>query len=289
MELALPLPFQGEVFALSRFGKLLGTVGRWFKSETLEEEEIAHLAEVVRGAALAGPLVLAAKDRADFDDQMDRISQLPEFYEVIEPIFWEVPSRHNVAPSAFDTGQSAADRAALFIEALGPGAIRPLLRGFQFLLAIRHALEPLSRLTVEARPQFSDFEFFRKSKEQPLWFLTDRTMSVEVARAWRNLTDVLACMLVMARVFLASEGPEPWLSLALVERWESDLYGLLRLVASVPAFDVPDDLVPVPDRYDLQRMEANAERARLRADHLFAEAEHRSASIWPPLDKAEDG
>ena len=252
------------------------------------------MADVVRGATLAGPMVLAAKDRADFDDRVDRICQLPEFYEVIEPIFWEVPSRHHGAPSAFDTGRSAADRAAVFLEALGPGAIRPLFRGFQFLLAIQHALEPLRRILVEAGPQVADVvffrkEFFRKSKEHPLWFLTDPTMSVEVARGWHQLMDMLACLLAMASVFLGSERPEPWLSLALAERWESDLYALLRLVASFPGFDVPDDLVPLHDRYDPQRMEANAERARVRVDQLFAEAERRGASVWPPLDEAEDG
>jgi hypothetical protein len=279
---------------------LLATIGRWFRSDTLKEEERAYLAEVVRGAALAGPLVLAAKDRADFDDQMDRITRLPELYEAIEPTFCQIPSPHNAALSAFDTGQGAADRAALFIEALGPGAIRPLLRGFQYWLAVRQALEPLNRLLAEARPQVAEvlpsgppvshgFEFFRKSREQPLWFLTDPTMSVEVARSWRHVIDMCACLLVMAWVFLSSERPEPWLSLALAERWESDLYGILRLVASVPGFDVPDDLVPVSNRYDLQRAEADAERARLRADRLFAEAEHRGATVWPPLSEAEDG
>ena len=292
MELAAPWPVEGEFVALSRLGELFATIRRWFTSETLGEEDIAYLAELVRGAALVGPLVLGAKDRADFGDQMDRVIQLPQFYEVIERIFFgEGP--HSETPSGFDTGQSAADQAALFVDTLGRGAIRPLLRGFQYLLAIQHALEPLRRF--EPRPEHPDVEsfrreFFRKSKEQPLWFLTDRTMSVEVARAWLNLMDVVACMLVMARVFLASEKPpEPWLSLALVERWESDLYGLLRLVASVPGFDVPDDLVPVRDRYDLQRMEDNAERTRLWADRLFAEAEQRGEPIWPPLDEAEDG
>ena len=294
MELAARWPVAGEFVALSCLGELSATIRRWFTSETLGKEEIAYLTELVRGAALVGPLVLGAKDRADFDDQMDRVVRLPRFYEAIERVFFgEGLSSYTETPSGFDTGRSAADQAALFVDTLGRGALRPLLRGFQYLLAIQHALEPLRRL--EPRPEHPDVQsfrrrFFRKSQEQPLWFLTDPTMSVEVARAWLNLMDVLACMLAMARVFLASERPpEPWLSLAIVERWESDLYGLLRLVASVPGFDVPDDLVPVRDRYDLQRMEDNAERARLWADRLFAQADQRAEPIWPPLDEAEDG
>jgi len=46
---------------------------------------------------------------------------------------------------------------------------------------------------------------------------------------------------------------------------------------------VPDDLVPLSDRYDLQRASANAEKARQRADLLFAEAERCVESVSPPL------
>lgn len=85
-------------------------------------------------------------------------------------------------------------------------------------------------------------------------------------------------LLALGRAAESAESIEPWLALALVERFVAGVHAHLRLLAAYPGVSVPDDVLPAEDRLDLARIFERHARARAHADRSYEAARARCVS-----------
>ncbi len=83
-------------------------------------------------------------------------------------------------------------------------------------------------------------------------------------RANASFIAVLSAPLMTSQV-------APWVRLALVEGLRDGLRDYMRLIASTPGAGVPEDVVPLEERLDLEALEREYQRNRARLDASIAE------------------
>jgi hypothetical protein len=115
------------------------------------------------------------------------------------------------------------------------------------------------------------------SPPDPLHFLHDRTLSVAQMRSFYGGASSTVCLLALAEIAGSAKKPPQWIVEAIVERWVDGLYQFLRLLASIPGQTIPESVVPLNDRFDL---EEHLHRAAARED-FFRRVAEDPASILP--------
>jgi hypothetical protein len=75
-------------------------------------------------------------------------------------------------------------------------------------------------------------------------------LKTEVGRALVTGLQGSLCSLAVVQVVLSRAAPAPWLQFALAERWAAGMRSVLRFFASVPGHAVPEDVVPLDQRFD---------------------------------------
>jgi hypothetical protein len=72
----------------------------------------------------------------------------------------------------------------------------------------------------------------------------------------------------------------PWLAALLVERWTAAQHAYLRLLASFPGNNVPEDIVPPEERLDLDTMERENAAAGARLDALLEAGQRSGQAVY---------
>ena len=251
----------GVVEVLARFvrGALL----------TEEEERRLHIAAFA-GLRLGDPL-LHAESVDDLDDRIDAAIQDPElgrlsafgFRSAQGPGPSEGAAEHAIAPALADV--------------FGAGALRRLEEGDVLATAIARATGQrwgrIERAAILQSPA---------PRDEPLAFLADPGVPAQVAEALLGGLKAAACLTAITQASLLRRRLQPWLALALAERWVEGQRAFLRLLASMPGVTVPEAILPAGERLDLERLLALASATKVRMGEMLAAAKGSGEKIYPP-------
>jgi hypothetical protein len=156
-------------------------------------------------------------------------------------------------------------------DAIGEGPARIIMQAHPLEIATASALAQLFALIGlhELDSQVSELQ-----QRGAQYFYSPDVPSVVLRAIFEGLRSGVAS-LAIAHAILASRRPSPWLALKLAETYKGGLYEYLRLVASIPGIVVADRVVPVRDRFDLNKV-GEDHTAALRAmdelvDHAFSQ------------------
>jgi hypothetical protein len=105
--------------------------------------------------------------------------------------------------------------------------------------------------------------------------LTSAEVPPELASALGGALRAGLCALAIARAIEQGVTLEPWLARALVERFIVGVHAHLCLLAALPGVAVPDTVLPVTERLDLDAIAERHRRARVHATKTFESARRR--------------
>jgi len=205
-------------------------------------------------AWVAGRVVDAASEEA-LDDAIATLAEDPELHRRVQAI----------PPSALLVPMELA--AARWAQLYAVFADQPeVMRGILESRAVSSCIAPVLReggLPME-------------SVDDPLWFVYDPSVPPEVARGLlAGLYGSIAQMAVEHLAFGDHPARNSPVRQMLVRRWVEEQHRFLRLLASVSGNDVPLDVVPMSERLDLPRLDAETAAVEVWFSDVLAKAATR--------------
>lgn len=249
-------------------------MARLASSEMPMPPEVATYLHLVRFAVekLGRPLLKAS----DADDLAARIESALE--DPDRPLI-EGLLAGATTPELLEQVASARGDYKQVVEAMGTvneGRMREGMRYLKTLLQV-------ARLLSEAHGVMLSEATRSLAAKPPLFFLESEDVHPQIAKCLLACLEGSICWLAIAAVI--NDGdllPEPWLAEAIVERWVRANKLYLRLLASVPETKVPEDVIPLADRFDLGALEAEQSQANRAWQELASRAQESGAPIFPP-------
>lgn len=218
--------------------------GRWFRARHRE------LALAVNAAVdeIAG-VVLRSENRSMLELALDQQATGQSVIRALEAL-----SSLN-EPSTLRRLAQARPRATDW-EWVGSAAAKHMALGNfyanEVALAIANIVETHGRDYIES---------WGKPGPDILDFLTNRDVHADVADALLATYRSIVCLLVIGGSKRLGISFEPWLALDLAERFAHGQRQHLRLLASLPGFSVPEDVIPASERFDLDKLRAESREA----------------------------
>ena len=201
--------------------------------------------------------VVDADSEAALDDALAALAEDPELYRRVQAI----PPSALLVPM-----ELAAVRWAALYTCF---ADQPeVMRGILESRALSSCVAPVLR--EGALPM--------ESVDDPLWFVYDPSVPPEVARGLlAGLYGGIALMAVEHLAFGDHPARDMPVRRMLVRRWVEEQHGFLRLLASVAGNDVPLDVVPLSERFDLPRLDAETTAVAAWFSDVLAKAATRAS------------
>jgi len=219
-------------------------------------------------------------EASDEDQLADAIDAALESQELRQYVLWSArPPRPDVlmmwATSSPELAAVDAD------EILGAGADAYLKESLQLTMAINGALASLG----SSAPTNEEVSEALQSLE-PLWMLEPGAFPPEVARALLANEEAVVCTAAIMDALLR---PEPrtlpaWLVQKILQRWVDGQRQFLRLLASTPEIRVPVEVVPLSERLDWKKLQADHHDARAARTELFEQAAASEQTVYPPFE-----
>jgi hypothetical protein len=238
---------------------LFGLLDRWLRPSSFSAAEEALIGDLMRAARILGAPLLDATERADLDDRIERALLSPEFQS-----FDDSAGQLLVLDigSALPPGRLPAQLAYV----LGDGPAVVVDEGGRLVVAMLSIAAQIAVLRGRPGP--------------------GATGPFAAALAGSAHSTILNAILQGARASVAFlgiahacfEGTKlaPWLALALAQTYRDGAYEYLRLLASLPVH-VPESVVPLADRYDLEALERAYHAKMAELDAL--PPEHESCEV----------
>lgn len=244
---SVPLPSTVEPLGFLDF---LGAVRR-FLARALMSERDRRLIDAVRQVTEEiGPPLLASRDMADFSERLDAALEC----QALSKFKSHVVDRLADEPESPSLNQSSSP----WSPELFGGAVSKLNSVDRLIIEFAEAQKRfMSSLPAAGRIQV--VQYAETMAERPLGFLEDPTLHPTVKEMMLKAARVDICFLAVTYVLMAHRRPEPWLSMALADTMLDGIYQQLRLLASIPAADVPADVVPMADRLDAATIESEVQ------------------------------
>lgn len=232
-------------------------------SATKEERELLLLLDYA--ASKLGDVLLNATDRDDLDDRLDALLDDPDVFH------WNALATR-LASAVVTRPPVPADAFASACESLvGPTPARELMNAAPLLDAWMRA-QHLVITTMD--PEISRDAAHAVDAMGPA-ILTSATVPAEVSLALAGALRAALVLLALGRAAESKRSIEPWLALALIERFVAGVRAHLRLLAAHPGSGVPDDVLPASERLDLALIFERHARARGHADRSYEAARAR--------------
>ncbi len=250
----------------------IGLILRKVRHALLSDEEKKLLEVVEFGATTFGAPLLDAADLDDLDARMDSILESREFAQFYAQLLSE-------APILSDPPLQSAPISPREVTQLGIGAPDAFAKALEITL---RALRVRQQMQGRIKPQ----QIARVSKTMQemsiLAFCLDPSLPPEIGLVLLGWFRTELCGLAFGEMIRAKGRIEPWLAMGIAQRWLEGAENYLRFLASIPGVDVSVDWVPLEQRIDLQRIEAEHRAERERIKELFDQAEASGAPIYPP-------
>ena len=213
---------------------------RWLRPQMLTTAESAMVDEIKRAASVLGAPLLEAESRDDLTDRVENVALLPEFQR-----FAEGAGKLLVVVAPAPRAQPSAEPHAGLVRVLGAGPARVFEEGLRRVPAMLSVVAQLA-VTEGSAPS------------SPARTLTDLSARSGLhSTILAGLFDGVragAAVLGLAHAIFEGERLAPWLALALAETFRDGAYAHLRVLASLP-INVPETIVPLADRYDLEALQ----------------------------------
>lgn len=281
MDVTLPMP--AALVPRSAVGFVAGLVEfvkRALRNLALSDEErnLLNLATYI-GVKVGAPL-LSAQSVDDLDDRIDKLIEGPELLKQAE---------FGLRVLSDDAFQAAMKRDRVLpadvFGAFGKGEVlRSLEEGDRLALEIFSAVWQLKALL----PATVDLASGPLGEPDPMGFLADPRVPVPVAEAYLGSFQAAACQAAVMQALITGQRPEPWLALAIAERWVKGERAFIRLLASMPGVSVGEDVVPMSERLDLTALVAQSRSAEERFRQQLDAARTSGESICPPIGDPPD-
>jgi hypothetical protein len=234
-----------------------------------EAEKKVRDALLEAAPSLGGP-ILNASDRADLIDKLDASigdPMLGTWIRETVPLFPTLLA---------EGGASAKGVQDALEEILGAGAARPIEEFSRFADATAVAITRLCELHgVDIASAAVDFP-------DPSAALADPTLPSDIARFILGGFRVQVLTLAIVEAERRKNKLAPWLGLAIAEELLNNIRPSIRLFASLPGADFPEEILPSAERLDLAALQAEVREAS-EAFHGLAEDVKKSGARFYPF------
>ena len=264
----------------SAFFTWIGSLVRKLHRAIRVAERAAGIPEQFRFIADAmerlGPEVLGADDVQDLDDRLDVVLEREDFLELSSR------TRELIMGNELAGFAAPFESPPELLDTVGAGQ-RALLEQIDLLAdALASAWEAMLRgLSPEDIQQARELD-----REYDV--VADHRIPVAIRRVFLSSLRMQAASLALGHAVASDAHLEPWLARALCERMRDGLLATLRLFASLPGSPVPEAIVPVAERFDLARIEAQHQAATAVADAQLTAARVSGADVFPPARHRDD-
>lgn len=278
METVLPAPAV-PLDATSGLTSLLKTFLSAVRKPLLSRRERAFLELFRRGTRTFGAPLLHAGDQDDLEARADDVLESEDFAAWRAELAAGVPT--------VDVGEEIGwDDDALAVYGLG--SAQPLRTALTLTEWTAHAHKQLVAATSAEIAELDPASLAEAQllAQKPLWFLTDRDIPLPVSRALLAGVYAEVYLLAVLEALHAEHAPAAWLARAIAERWRDNTRELLRLLASYPGVEVPENIIPAGERFDLAALEAEHAARSKAFDDAFERAGRRMAetgATWAQL------
>ncbi len=190
----------------------------------------------------------SAVDRDDLEDRLDASLERSDFVQMNAKLLADV----DLIPLMNELGREP--RRAEWPEDLLGGAAVARLRHMERLLDVLMPICAELLLSHEAQKTARE----DATSDAPLAFLGDPSIHPDIKDVLLNFIRAERCYSAILYIVISKRAPAPWLRLSLAEHAAEGFYQYLRLWASVPSMNVPLEVVPAVDRFDLAALKLNA-------------------------------
>ncbi len=251
---------------------LFGVFMRTLRKELLSEEQRQQLKLVEFAASKIGTEVLKASSLDDLEDRLDWAAEQPEMNHLVALL---------VASLTQKTLKEAAEPSHPFADALREadmlGASMLLEQAMQYAAASADVLGQLA--TGHGIELLRDLA--RQPTGEPLSFLADPSVPVELARLFLTSVRGTAAFFALCHIVFSGRKTDPWLVRALAERVLDGQRANLRFLASIPGVQVPEGLIRASEKLDVAHLQARTEQAQHRLDAVVEQARVSGAVVFP--------
>lgn len=237
---------------------------------TDEEKHTLELAEF--GAAAFGRPLLEASDLDELDNRLDMLLESSELAAYYVQILSRLPPKK-------DEPQPTLPVTAQDIASLGIGASESFAAALNLSVRI---LQIRPQLIQRIEPIQTTQVIHSIRDANLLSLCLDRSVPSEIGLILFKWFCAELCSLAFCEMVMSKRRVEPWLALAIADRWVDGAQKYLRLMASFPGVDVPVEWVPQSERLDLPRIFVEHYDERQRIKRLLEEAEASGLPIYPP-------
>lgn len=246
---------------------LLAIVSRKIRRALLSEQarNLIRLMEFTAGE-IGGPLLLAQSlDELDarIDDALDDRRLVLSFQL----------GQASMPKELIEEDDSASTVAASMSDSLGSGCEELLHKGSILMVEMARAMRTV--MQEEQAPV--------EIPSSPLHFLADPKVPSQVARCLVGGLRSSVCLLAMVQVTVTERRPAPWLMRAIIERWVDGLHQFMRLIASSPTLDIPASIIPLADRFNVEKLEDVAKQR----EEFFARVLSDPERAKSPVDEMD--
>ncbi len=253
MEAVCDLGLMGAPTDVCRTPSLFALLRRAIRPLLLSPRERELMKLIEFAAARLGEPLLGSTDQADLDVRLDAAIADPALEHTA------VLMLGGVTPDLLSDVPSPDEWAADVARAYGAGCEAKLREGAHLAGA---SIDVVRRLFEAARgpePDESvDVGRLRQSIESITSILRDPFLHPETTQLVIDSQKAIPCLLAVYQVAVfpgaGRQVPEPWLKLAIADRWVEGQRAGLRVLASLPGLGVPESVIPSSDRLDLVRI-----------------------------------
>jgi hypothetical protein len=238
--------------------------------------------ELVRKGAVSvrAEHILGAGSVEELEALLDDAMAKPELHDYTSAINkWFLPKLGTVFEQLMTPWQPEPE----ITSVLGAGPAAKLVEQLRLARVILSAIVQL--LAARGPDAVAGLDAMRPA--DPLATLYDASIPVAVRECEHHGFRADVCGLVLLSAIARGAPLPPWLSLALVERLILGTRDRLRLIASIPGIAVPEDVVPLHERFDLQALEAEVLWQDAQAQEWMRAAEASGQEVYFPTGDPE--
>jgi hypothetical protein len=273
---ALPL------FQLKGVGSVLSRLSNLFVREPAasDDEEQYHLVRFAEKKF--GEPVLLAASKDDFEEILDHMIANEQFLALCAALLDDLDTAtiDRLISGSTPTSVPIIDflKERLPIESLSAVEL-----GERYALGILWAVKELYKYTPIGDLKAA-MQGMAAMDVSMLW--RDPNTPPVLARILVSALQGMVCLMALSRAASTKQKPDPWLVLALLEKWKDGAHDyLVFLACCLPGIDVPLDLIPLEERIDFESAAERTFAALLRDDELLEQARESDARVYPVPEK----
>lgn len=269
---ALPLSFGEGVFALVEFVLSL------LPSERLTPAETALLGRVRELTESFGAYIVEAENRDDLLARVDAVLEDPQFHEALLDIFTTYVAEHGF--DVFEPFEEVTRRdvaSSSLAQALGPAAVPALRQLDANMVEAVRCMKPLRAVLALGAKLGSQGAV----SDDPLAFVSSPDVPVPLAEAMLAVLRLHGLLFAAGTLRFRQSSGERWLGLAIAELLAANSRRMLAFVAALTSSDVPVDILPVEERFDLRSLMGTTQAVREAYVRFHTAAERSGEPVFP--------